>query len=93
MRHFPLSDEGFKTELPSWIAFHITSVFTALIQCPLMFLDLCIPSCVVSVNTLLDSANPCFLLLSCELHVLSFCFSRVSLSVVYLLFPRREESW
>lgn len=27
MRHFPLSDEGFKTELSSCIAFHTTSVF------------------------------------------------------------------
>lgn len=66
MRHFPLSDEGFKTELSSWIAFHITSVCIALIQRPVLFLDLSISCCVFSVNTPLDSTNPRSLLLSCE---------------------------
>ncbi len=64
MRHFLLSDEGFKTDLSSWIAFQITSVFIALIQRPVMFLDLCIPCFVFSVNT--PHPNPHFLLLLCE---------------------------
>lgn len=96
---FPLSDEGFKIELSSWIVFHITSVFIALIQCPVMFLDLCISCCVFSVNTLLDSSYPHSVLMSCEQESLGWiacvelCLSETSLSVFYLFFPLREESW
>lgn len=91
MRHLPLSDEGFKTELSSWIALHITSVFIALIWCPVMFLDLCISCFVFSVNTPLDSTNPPSLLLLRENVIVRS--SGASLSTVCPFFPLREESW
>lgn len=47
MRRFAPSDAGSKAELPYWVGFHITCVFTALIQSPVMLLDVCLPTCVV----------------------------------------------
>lgn len=83
MRRFAPTDEGFKAELPYWTGFHVTSVFTALIQSPVMCLDLRVPSCVVSVNS--PSGRASFL----PLFALVFRYHYV----VCLFFPLREESW